>query len=262
MPHSGYNIETIRQLLRAQNSPLADRVLYFAQIDSTNSYLMRRPDLPCGTVCLADYQTAGRGRRGRNWRAPVGSSIMLSVAWNRSAVYRGGLSLLAGLVVVETLDELDLPDVGLKWPNDVLLGEAKLAGVLIEAAAERAVIGIGINVDLGRQKLSGVNQPWTDLQTVGVTPEREQLVAVLLGRLETALQRLERYGFAAFVERWNARHRFHGRAVTVSRREQQQMHGIVRGVDATGALMLEAGGRMEYVHSANVSLRLQPAAGQ
>ncbi len=236
---------------------------------STNSDLLRNAaTLPSGTVLAAEHQTAGRGRRGRGWHAPPGGGLMFSLLWAfpQGTGALSGLSLAVGLAVARALEAAGAPAIRLKWPNDLLVGRgerfAKLGGILIELAgaangAAHAVIGIGINVDL-RGSAASIDQPATDLRTLGIYQTRNALLALLLEHLLAILRTFERSGFAELSEEWNLRHAHAGRLVTLTAEGRTSVEGIATRVDASGALLLETSHGMQAVVSGEVSLRAAP----
>ncbi|GAB5415394.1 MAG: bifunctional biotin--[acetyl-CoA-carboxylase] ligase/biotin operon repressor BirA [Congregibacter sp.] len=235
----------------------------YTSIDSTNLELQRRNIEASGaTVCLAESQTAGRGRRGRAWQSPFASSIYMSVAWkfHGGATAFGGLSLMLGVVVSQALDALGVDGVGLKWPNDVLRHGRKLAGVLVEISGDvtgpcTVIMGIGINVAVPKEAARQIDQPWSDLselRTAGTS--RNQIVAQVLNRLLPALAVYEEQGFANWSEPWHALHVYQDQPVLI-RSAEQVTTGIARGVDEQGALLLETPQGVQRMHGGEVSLR-------
>ena len=218
---------------------------------STNSVLLARANPPgaVSEVFLAEYQTAGRGRRGRPWLTCPGGAICLSLSWTFREVPRdlGALSLVIGVCALRALRELGVVGAGLKWPNDLLLGERKLGGVLIELRAESAgpacvVIGIGLNVALGAallQRISQTGMAATDLSSAGLAQaSRNSVAAALVSACLRGLLAFEREGLAPFIAEWQAADALRGRAVDVSAAEGIA-HGLARGVDVHGALLVE-----------------------
>jgi BirA family biotin operon repressor/biotin-[acetyl-CoA-carboxylase] ligase len=211
-------------------------------------------------LCVAEMQTAGKGRRGRNWISPFGRNIYLSYGrfLNGSLSSLGGLSLVAGMQVVDVLRDFGAENVGLKWPNDVLLAGGKLAGILVELKpAEKrgtgVVIGIGINLSLGDKDASAIEQHWSVLPKE-LSISRNRLVGSLSARLVKAIDQFEREGFAAFTNQWNEYNLFSGDKVLVSR-GQERFEGVDRGIDADGQLMLETESGIEIHNAGEVSLR-------
>ncbi len=140
-------------------------------IDSTNQYLLDRFGLlPKGAVCLAEYQQAGRGRRGRQWLSPFGSNLYLSMYWRLDAGMAAamGLSLVVGVAIAETLQSLGADEVRVKWPNDLYYRDKKLAGILVEMTgqagdAAHLVIGMGLNINMPVTEGSDIGQAWNNL---------------------------------------------------------------------------------------------------
>ncbi len=231
-----------------------------AEIDSTNRYLLgaRRPGVH---ACLAERQSAGRGRRGRTWASPFARGLYLSVRWPtaRPLTALSGLSLAVGVAVAEALHTLGATTVGLKWPNDLIAGDAKLGGVLIELASggtgdAAVVVGLGINGALGTGA-PGLDQPWTDLgRVLGAPPDRNRLAAAALDALLDALRQFETRGFAPFRARYTRFDRLAGREVRVD--GEPPLAGVARGVDEDGALLVETGGTCHRVIAGDVSVRV------
>ena len=232
-------------------------------IDSTSSALQRAPapDLHHGRACLAEYQSAGRGRRGRSWVGGFGRNLMLSLAWRFDLELAGlaGLSLAAGVALAEVLEEAGLEGHRLKWPNDLLVDGAKLGGILVEAQGEAdgpctAVIGVGLNLAL-EDEGAAIDQPWTDLRRhLSPMPGRNRLAGRLLDRLMATCERLQRDGLQPFLEPWRQRDGFRDRPV-VLHTPRGASQGICRGIDDQGALLIETAAGIERHHAGEVTLR-------
>ncbi len=235
--------------------------------DSTNSVLLARQNPPFGTcdVLLAEYQTAGRGRRGRTWVAPPGGSICLSLCWSFRDVPRdlGALGLVIGVCALRALRESGLEDVRLKWPNDVMMEGRKLGGILIELRAESAgpasvVIGIGLNVALGARVLEAIGETGVsaiDLVTAGLTqPSRNALAAALITQMVRGLLVFEKEGLQPFAEEWRAADALRGRQVDVHTLEGVS-RGMARGIDLHGALVVETPQGIRRFVSGDVTVR-------
>lgn len=227
-------------------------------IDSTNAELLRRgatqPDL---ALLVADGQSAGRGRRGRCWHSPPGAQLILSLYLRLDGGMRraGGLSLVVGVAAAEALHALGADGVRLKWPNDLVAGQEKLGGVLIEASGEGAVLGIGINLRLPDAAAAAIDQPWTDLSRLGVAAGRDAVAAALLARLLPLLDDFRRGGLdAAMRARWEALDGLAGVAVRIEAGALQQ-EGRVLGLAPDGALRLATSTGEQRFHSGEVSLR-------
>ncbi|MCF7534530.1 bifunctional biotin--[acetyl-CoA-carboxylase] ligase/biotin operon repressor BirA [Pseudomonas petrae] len=233
-------------------------------IDSTNAEAMRvansGAELP--SLILSEQQTAGRGRRGRQWISPFAENLYYSLALRMDGGTRrlDGLSLLVGLAVVDTLRELGIRSAGLKWPNDILVGGKKLAGVLLELTGDPAnvchvVIGIGININM-RESIN-VDQAWTSLALeLGHVHDRNKVACALSRNLSAYLAGHQEKGFAAYRRDWEDKHLWQGLAVALTA-GAKITRGIVMGVGDDGALRLDVGGREEYFSGGEVSLRLQ-----
>jgi BirA family transcriptional regulator, biotin operon repressor / biotin---[acetyl-CoA-carboxylase] ligase len=259
--------------LQAALTPLAraclDRLELFDAIDSTNSYLLAAGGLPAGRwrACLAEYQSAGRGRRGRGWIAPYASGLCLSFGWLFESPPAGlaALSLAAGVAVLRALTAQGVTGLTLKWPNDVLKDGRKLGGVLCELRAEAAgpayvVIGIGLNIRLpavARTAIaaSGGLEP-ADLATgePGAPPARTPLVAALLDALVAMAIEFDAHGFGPFRTEWSRADALRDRPVRVLA-QSSECDGVARGIDANGALCVEMGGQLERLASGDVTLR-------
>ncbi|MGE3480709.1 MAG: bifunctional biotin--[acetyl-CoA-carboxylase] ligase/biotin operon repressor BirA [Gammaproteobacteria bacterium] len=235
----------------------------FQQIDSTNSELRRRASgLPSAYACLAETQSAGRGRNDRAWVSPYARNLYLSLLWrfNAGPDALSGLSLAVGVAVLRALQAMGVDGVGLKWPNDLLWHGAKCAGALIEMSGEaggsaRVVIGVGVNVDMPRQLGGAIDQAWTDLATItGRGISRNSLAGMLLGKLIEVLSEFEDAGPDALLEEWRRHDIVSGRAVAVTTVHGEEF-GIARGIDASGALLVEEGGAIKRYLSGDVSLR-------
>jgi BirA family biotin operon repressor/biotin-[acetyl-CoA-carboxylase] ligase len=236
------------------------------QIGSTNGHLLAQPpgELVSGHICLAEEQTDGRGRRGRSWVSPFGSSIYLSIFWSYpyGPAHLSSLSLAAGVAVVEGLKALGITQVGLKWPNDILWDGRKLAGLLLEVAGEadgpsRVVLGLGINYGLAPAQGEKIDQPWADLTEIpgGSGISRNQLAAILLDRLLQTMGGFTRDGISSLVADWQRYDLYYGKPVSLQMGERQ-IDGIHRGIDMTGSILLEQStGEICAYHGGEVSLR-------
>ena len=237
-------------------------------IASTNTALLDRPGPESGTseVLLAEHQTAGRGRRGRAWLAPPGGAICLSMSWMFREVPPdlGALGLVIGVCALRALTACNVRNSGLKWPNDLLIGERKLGGVLIDLRAESAgpayvVIGIGLNVALGEavsRKIAAAGLAAADLSGAGAAaPSRNRLAAGLVGECLRGLIEFEREGLKPFIDEWRAADALRGRPVEVRAAEGTTTRGFARGIDVHGALMLDTPAGVKRFISGDVTVR-------
>jgi len=243
-----------------------ERLEIYDDIDSTNSHLMREAqrDAPSSTLCLAERQRAGRGRRGRTWVSPFGTNLYLSLLWRYpfGPALLGGLSLAAGTAVAGVLETEGVPDIGLKWPNDVLWHRRKLAGLLLEVAGEAqgpslVVLGLGLNIRLPATQAAAIDQPWTDLDfVVGLdTIGRNRLAARLAERLTDVMARYGSDGLDPFLPEWERFDLYRGEPVEI-RLADQSFSGLHTGVTRQGALLLDMDGDIKTFQAGEVSLRL------
>lgn len=232
-------------------------------LDSTNSELLRRKTpLHGASVLLAEQQTSGRGRRGRSWSSPLAAHVYLSLARHFSGglARLGGLSLVAGVATAEALHAGGFTHARLKWPNDLVVQGRKLGGLLVEGGGEqggpvRAVVGIGINVCMPAEFASGIDQPWTDLDSLaGATTSRNALVALLLQHLLPALELFDEQGLAPFLPRYAQLDALLGCEVEV-RSGETSVHGRYRGVADDGALLIDSEAGLRGFHAGEVSVR-------
>lgn len=255
----------ISRLLQAAGTPVR-RMEIEECVDSTNRLLLARTLTeadPNARVCLAEVQPQGRGRQGKSWVATPYANLMMSIAWRFSVgpAMVAGLSLAAGVAVARALEAYGVSESGLKWPNDVLWHERKLAGLLVDVHGEASgpctvVIGVGVNCHIGAADAQRIDQPWVDLYTITArTPDRNQLAALLIQQLHEMLATFSASGLAPYRAEWNRRHLYANRPVCVSR-EQISIEGTVDGIDEHGALRLrDTDGHVRLFHSGEVSLR-------
>jgi BirA family biotin operon repressor/biotin-[acetyl-CoA-carboxylase] ligase len=264
-----HDLDSIRKGLPDQLS-----VQLYDYIDSTNSAMLRRHEvrrhedrrhLQAGAanhLILTEFQSAGRGRRGKVWLGDYGRNIAMTLGielqTNLNAL--GGLSSVVGLALLQAL-ELEGVHAQLKWPNDVWVKEQKLAGILVELVPTKtgtlAVVGIGINADLTNAQASKIDQSVTSLRRLGASISRDELVVAVCTSLLENFDVYSRDGFAPFLEAFDSAHCLQDQAaILVLGGESQE--GIVRGVDITGGLRFEQNGVTRVVTSGEVSLR--PAA--
>lgn len=257
----------IRKKLSRETSECLSRLDVAWTTASTNTELVERPYPAQGhaDVLLAEFQTAGRGRRGRTWLAPPGGAVCMSLSWTFPEVPRdaGSLSLAVGVCVLRALRSHGVTDVRLKWPNDVLVGDRKLGGILIELRAESGgpacvVIGIGLNVALGGdvlEKIAMTGLQAIDLVSVtGAPVSRNALAASLIGHCIAGLREFEKEGLKPFIEEWQSADALHGRELSVQSGEES-IRGLSRGVDISGALLVETRDGLKKFFSGEVTVR-------
>lgn len=236
-------------------------------LDSTNRYLLAgaRDGWPSGVVCLAEQQTAGRGRQGRSWLTPFGASLAYSLLWRFTAPPEAlsGLSLATGIATARVLRKIGVSEAGLKWPNDVWWRRRKLGGILLESGGVAGdfyvVAGVGLNLALPRQDAVAIDQPWVDLQEIPGTGSisRNGLAAVLISELVETFREFQQRGFADLTAEWARFDQVEGCSISLQL-PNARVSGIARGVDATGALLLETvDGVVKPYIGGEISLRIQ-----
>lgn len=265
VPGKGYSLPEPIQLLDESlilSQINTGSVSVLPVIDSTNQYLFDHlASLSSGDACIAEYQQAGRGRRGRKWFSPFGANLYLSMYWRleQGPAAAIGLSLVIGIVMAEVLHELGADQVRVKWPNDLYLHDRKLAGILVELTgktgdAAQIVIGAGINLAMRRVEEEVVNQGWINLQEAGIHIDRNKLAVRLINELRNALKIFEQDGLASFLGRWEKLDNFIHRPVKLIIGEKE-IFGISRGIDEQGALLLEQDGAIKPWIGGEISLR-------
>ena len=238
------------------------------EIDSTSSELMRRMQRRDvhGVALAAEWQTAGRGRRGRTWTGVFGGSLTFSLGWRfeQGAGFLAGLSLAVGVGVARALEAEGFTKVALKWPNDLIHRHLKFGGILIEVNGDAlgpsgTVIGVGLNVRLPANARKDIPQPVTDLATIAGRKapaiDRNRLFARLVAELADVLRRYANEGFAPFAAEWQHRHAYQGKVVRLLLPDGATVTGKVAGVDASGALVLADGPRRARFLSGEITLR-------
>ncbi|MGN6237709.1 biotin--[acetyl-CoA-carboxylase] ligase [Dyella sp.] len=257
--------ERIRAAMDRSSSERLGALEVHWELDSTSSELQRRgvaaADL---SVVFAETQTAGRGRRGRTWLSPPGLNLYMSCLKRFDGGLAGlsGLSLAVGVIVLRALTAAGVQGAGLKWPNDVLTPQGKLAGILVELSGEyqgpcAAVIGIGLNLRLTDALREQAGQPVADVAGLcgGRPPSRNAMAAALVQALADGLQQFERHGFAAFVDDYATHDLLRGVALSLTGAHGDFL-GTGAGVDARGALLVRlADGSTRAVDSADVTVR-------
>ncbi|WP_312203752.1 bifunctional biotin--[acetyl-CoA-carboxylase] ligase/biotin operon repressor BirA [Kosakonia cowanii] len=265
VPGKGYSLPEPIQLLDEtfiRREVAQGSVAVLPVIDSTNQYLLDRlAGLQSGDACVAEYQQAGRGRRGRKWVSPFGANLYISMYWRleQGPAAAIGLSLVIGIVMTEVLRDLGADQVRVKWPNDLYLNDLKLAGILVELTgktgdAAQIVIGAGVNLAMRNAQAGDINQGWINLQEAGVRIDRNVLAARLITELRSALHCFEQEGLTPFLARWEVLDNFINRPVKLIIGEKE-IFGISRGIDSQGALLLEQDGVVKPWVGGEISLR-------
>ena len=246
------NHQQLSHALTARTLEVLHCLEVFQEIDSTNAYLLARPPPPPGglALALAEYQTAGRGRRGRAWSMPFGAGVMLSMGWCFAQPPRdlSALTLACGVAARDALLSLGVDDIQLKWPNDLVWQQGKLGGILVEVTndAEKScyvVTGIGVNFALDETARSAIQPSWgrgvVDISQAshGRLKSRNQLAAALVNELQEVFANYAGSGFEPYRARWSAADIFAGRTVSATLPEGELV-GRGAGVDLDGALLV------------------------
>ncbi len=275
LPGRGYRLRRVIELLdgnkilnllSAQASRHVAELEIFAEIGSTNTYLLNSASelAPSGQVCIAECQRAGKGRRGNPWVSPFGASITLSLLWRfDNCDHRiGALSLLIAIHLARMLENAGLNQVRLKWPNDIYSRNQKLGGILLDMVGEvggqvHIVIGIGINVAMPEQMADAIGQPWTDLasEMPGGYPSRNFLAAQTISAMIEAIIEFERDGLLKLQDMWQVYDLCYQRTVRISR-FNGYVEGEGAGIDEQGRLLLKTENGLQAYTSGEVSLRL------
>lgn len=262
-PLQWLDAELIRSMLGASGAELQIEVIECAS--SSNALLLQRctQGAASGTVLAVEWQTAGRGRLGRTWHSGLGDTLTFSLLWrfDGGLAALSGLSLAVGVAMMRALHELGIAGAGLKWPNDVLLNDGKLAGILIEAQGDMlgpsaVVIGIGLNLTVPEALRELIGQPVSDLTSLDMPQaERNKVLAVSLRHLAEVLHGFGQGGFAPLRDEWESRHVFQGRSVKMLMPDGSHVAGTVLGVTDEGVLRLMTGRGEQLFNAGEVSLR-------
>ncbi len=253
----------IKRRISKEGSQLLSGLELHTEIPSTNRYLMEMigQGMQSGHACLAECQTDGRGRRGRQWVSPFGRNIYLSLYWqfDGSPAMLSGLGLAIGVGIVRALKQLGASDATLKWPNDVLWQGRKLAGILLEMNAEsggpyHVVMGIGLNIKMPSTHKT-IDQPWTDLSSiVQKKMSRNEVAATVLDQLLKTARQFQQNGLKPFMEEWRAADVHAGKPVQIQQ-AGEIVSGIASGIDEDGAILINTAKGQRRFHSGDVSLR-------
>lgn len=258
----------IRRGLDARVNAATGCVELHNMIESTNERLRALPPAAARfNVVLAEYQTGGRGRRGRSWWSPFGSGLCLSVSYRfeQCSAATSALSLAIGVGVCRVLQHDVSSTVGLKWPNDIVAGGGKLGGLLIDVHGEvdgplTVIVGIGLNFDvsaaMARQVADAGGLLPVGLRSIapGVALSRNRIAIRLINAFYSVLTDFEHSGFDAFIDEWRRYDSLADQPVT-ARIGQRSLSGTARGIAVDGALLIEVDGELQRLLSGEVSLR-------
>ena len=262
------DIDEIRRRMAGRQQRLDLRLVDV--IDSTNTALLQQAaaGAASGTCLAAELQTAGRGRRGRAWQSALGASLTFSLLWrfDAGAAALGGLSLVVGLAVANALRSLGVA-AQLKWPNDIVVNDRKLGGILIETQGDMlgptiAVIGVGVNVNLPDAIKRSIDQPVTDITEAAEDApvrspalDRNVLLATVLTQLVELLDQFQQGGFAPLRDQWRALNAHQGCMVEVLAADARYTAKVI-DVDPSGSLIVERDSVRLVLSAAEISVRL------
>lgn len=233
-------------------------------INSTNQYLIDRIDtINKGTVCISEYQKNGRGRYGKKWISPFGTNIYLSIYWNfketciQSSI---GISIVCGIGLARVLKKHGVKNIKIKWPNDIYLNEKKLAGILVEIIQKnnsnfkKIIIGIGLNLNMQLNNKKIINQKWINLEEIGISIDRNYLVAVIIDEIQNILLEFEKNGLSSFIKEWLNLDIYLNKPIRLIF-ENHCIYGISRGINKIGALLLERDSLISSWLNGKISVR-------
>ncbi len=270
----GLDASRIRRSVMRHYAPYLDRIEVLPQIGSTNTYLKDQPAPPPGQfrIAIAEHQTAGRGRHGRQWISSPGGSLCLSLAYRfeHTRPELPALTLALGAGIAGALADMGVADVALKWPNDVLVGDAKLGGILTETllrgpGGATVIAGMGLNIDL-RASAEAIEPPaWADSatslqQVMDKPPLRERLSEIVIESSMSTFKTFEKQGFEAFAERFDAYDWLRNKAISVATPEGP-VSGIAAGISDRGALLVETQSGLREIHTGSIEQVGEPDNG-
>lgn len=261
------NHTTIKSHLTKKTEKQLHELIITEVTPSTNDDLLKRirstPDK--NIACFAEYQTNARGRRGRQWVSAFGTNIYHSLLWHfsKDPAEIVGLSLAVAVAITNALKKYGIKEgIQLKWPNDILWQQRKLAGILLEVVGENhehcaVVIGVGLNTYLPHQYADTIDQPWVDLQSITQTPpDRNQLAGLLLNELICSVQLFDKEGLAPFLDAWRQLDAMIGKKVTLNT-PHHKINGVMKNISDRGELIVLCENHQEKRYlSGELSLRL------
>ena len=264
----GIELLSLKQIRAEVAAPVLEKMAsidILKIVDSTNAYLLRKSPTENIVICLAECQTAGRGRRGRIWISPFAKNIYLSLKMTLDGGLGAleGLSLAIGVVIAKALTIVGVSDIQLKWPNDILWHGRKLGGILIEVVGDPAgtcelIVGIGLNINNDKSMQTAIDQPWVSLAEImegfGAKPSRNHVVAAILNQIIPLLAHYEHHGFTHYRSEWERLNAHLNQHVSVHV-GARVVNGIVQGVNGEGALILLTDSGEQIFHGGEVSVR-------
>jgi len=262
-----FQVYSERKVLAAIQEHNRHRVglVVYGCVGSTNDEVLKQ-DIAKESyqACVAESQTAGRGRRGRSWISPLGNNIYLSMltVFTNGLIALDGLSLVVGLALFDAIKSYGIDDLSLKWPNDLMYKGKKLAGILLEIVGEpngncRVVIGVGVNLKLDRCDRSTIYQSVVDLNEIfGKVVDKNVCVGIIINQIVANLDIFKSEGFLRFRDRWLMCDALLNKKISVLHGDNESV-GISRGIDDRGRLLFEKGndGAIKPISAGEVRVR-------
>lgn len=254
-----FNIEEFD--IKLDTEFLGRNFIYCDEVDSTNSVLLTSKDFnQNGTVLLAEFQSKGRGRKDREWISSSGQNLTFSILL-KEGLNENTINLInfgASLAVAQAIENLFQLDVELKWPNDVLVGKKKIAGILLESTSKgnkinKVVVGIGVNVNQPNFPGKFEIQPTSIRREFKLPVSREKLLSELLNIYESTLELIENDP-SKILNDWRERCKMIGEKIKIVEGEKIRT-GVFDDIDQNGYLILKVGDKREKIHHGDVSLR-------
>ena len=273
LPHLGYKLVSIPDSLipseikwKLKTKVFGRNVISYRKVDSTNivAYELAEKGMKEGTVILADEQVKGKGRHGRHWSSPSKSGIYMSCILRPSIAPNeiSRITLLAAVAVAQAIRDLSSLEVTIKWPNDIMIGNKKLCGILTEMKAEQdsvdfVVLGIGVNVNVPVKQLpKGATSIKEELVSVGgrVNLSRVELTKKVLEKLEEYYNLMKKEGFEPIIDIWKDLSVMIGSRVKVSI-HGKTFEGLAHDINPDGALVVRTeSGLLEKISSGDVTM--------
>ena len=253
--HSHFNESVIRDAIETLSG--LGQISFFESIDSTNAWLIENGD--CGDICLSETQTAGRGRRDNKWVSPSSGNIYFSICicLDSTKQHRSLLGLIAGIAIVEALQDIGLNGHGIKWPNDIFWERKKLGGILVQSSSQsdKFIIGVGLNISLPTESISEITQAAVSLdEAMPGLYSRDQLLIQLIRRMLLHLTEFNDLIFDDFIKRWEKWDILRGETVNF-KHQDTLISGVVKGLDQHGRLAIRMpDGGLQYFSSADIKL--------